>query len=285
VTRDDLARRLEVAVGRAVVGLRPIGGGCVADVREVRVDDGSRYVVKLADGGGLALEAWMLGYLATRTKLPVPTVVHAEDTMLVLEHVACDGTTIGPAAERDAADYLSALHEVTSERFGLERDTLIGGLPQPNPWTASWREFFRDRRLLFMGRRALDAGGISSTCFARLEALCGRLGDWIGEPPAASLIHGDMWAGNILVDRGRVVAFVDPAIYYADPEIELAFSTLFATFGNVFFARYQERRPLAPDFFEARRDVYNVYALLVHAALFGPSYGASVDRTLRRFVG
>ena len=85
--------------------------------------------------------------------------------------------------------------------------------------------------------------------------------------------------------RDRVAAFVDPAIYFADAEIELAFGTLFATFGEEFFRRYVEHRPLAPGFFELRRDLYNLYPLLVHAVLFGGSYGESVDRTLRRLVG
>jgi fructosamine-3-kinase len=227
----------------------------------------------------------MLRYLAAHSRLPVPAVLYSEETMLVLERVPCDAGRIGPAAQLDAADHLAALHEVTFPRFGLERDTVIGGLPQPNGWSDSWQEFFRENRLFFMGRRALDAGAISSACFGRLERLGARLEDWIAEPNRASLVHGDAWAGNVLIHRGHVAAFVDPAIYFADAEIELAFVTLFATFGEEFFRRYGERRPIAPGFFEVRRDLYNLYPLLVHAVLFGGSYGQSVDRTLRHLVG
>jgi len=285
MTRADLAQRIVVALGRQVVASRPLGGGCVADVREVELDDGSRCVAKVARAGGLDVEAWMLRYLAAHTRLPVPAVLHAEDTLLVLAHVACDAGGIGPAAQCDAADHLAALHDVRCARFGLERDTVIGGLPQPNAWSGSWCDFFRDRRLQFMGRRALDAGAISPACFARLERLCARLDEWIVEPDCASLVHGDAWAGNVLLRDGRVAAFIDPAIYYADPEVELAFVTLFSTFGDVFFRRYRAHRRIAPGFFESRRDLYNVYPLLVHAVLFGRGYGESVDRTLRRWVG
>jgi fructosamine-3-kinase len=284
MTRADLASRIAVALGRAVVGSRPLAGGCVADVREIDLDDGTSCVVKVASAGGLEVEAWMLRYLATHSRLPVPAVLHGEDTMLVLEQVACDGAGFGPSAERDAADHLAALHEVTSDRFGLERDTVIGGLPQPNAWSDSWSTFFRDHRLLFMGRRALAAGAITPACFARLERLSARLTEWIPDPERASLVHGDVWAGNVLTRAGHVAAFIDPAIYFADAEIELAFGTLFSTFGDAFFRRYQEHRRLAPGFFEVRRDVYNLYPLLVHAVLFGGGYGASVDRILRRFV-
>ena len=74
-----------------------------------------------------------------------------------------------------------------------------------------------------------------------------------------------------------------PAIYFADAEIELAFATLFNTFGDSFFARYSERRPLRPGFFEERRDLYNLYPLLVHVRLFGGGYVGAVERILDRF--
>jgi fructosamine-3-kinase len=92
-----------------------------------------------------------------------------------------------------------------------------------------------------------------------------------------------MWAGNVLCGGGRVAAFIDPAIYYADAEIELAFATLFATFGTAFFASYQRLRPLRPGFFEGRRDLYNLYPLLVHARLFGGHYVSSVEGIVQRF--
>ena len=76
---------------------------------------------------------------------------------------------------------------------------------------------------------------------------------------------------------GRVAAFIDPATHYAHPEVELAFSTLFGTFGRAFFDRYAQLRPIEPGFFERRRDVYNLYPLLVHAILFGGGYGRQVE--------
>jgi fructosamine-3-kinase len=133
-----------------------------------------------------------------------------------------------------------------------------------------------------MAREALDAGRLPARTMNRIEALAARLERWIDEPAAPSLIHGDLWTGNVLCRAGRIAGFVDPAIHYADAEIELAFSTLFGTFGEPFFASYQRRRPLRPGFFEARRDLYNLYPLLVHVRLFGGPYLGSVERTLAR---
>jgi fructosamine-3-kinase len=134
-----------------------------------------------------------------------------------------------------------------------------------------------------MAGEAHRAGCLSARAFARAEKLAGRLSEWIPGDGKPSLVHGDAWGGNVLCRRGRVAAFIDPAIYYADPEIELAFGTLFGTFGRPFFRRYGEIRALRDGFFETRRDLYNLYPLLVHVRLFGGSYVGDVERTLARF--
>jgi fructosamine-3-kinase len=224
----------------------------------------------------------MLRYLASHSELPVPEVLHAAPDLLIVSYVP-GGNRLGPQAQEHAAELLAALHDVRADRFGLELDTLIGGLHQPNPWTASWLAFFAQERLLYMAREGEQAGRLSVTFRQRVERLAGALPRWLQEPPFPSLIHGDVWTTNVLTVDGRITGFVDPAIYYADPEIELAFSTLFGTFGEPFFRRYQELRPLEPGFFEERRDLYNLYPLLVHVRLFGGSYISSVDQTLRRF--
>jgi len=262
-----------------------LSGGCVAELLCIDLDDGRSVVAKCDASGHLDVEAWMLRTLAATETVPVPAVLYSEPDLLVLEYVETDDGGLDAGVQRHAADLMAALHGVRGGYFGLERDTLIGGLVQPNPPTSSWVAFLRDHRLMAMGRRACESGTLSTTALRRLERLCERLGEWIEEPDTPRLIHGDLWGGNVLVRDGRVAALVDPAIYYADPEIELAFSTLFSTFGASFFDRYSELRPIRAGFFEARRDLYNLYPLLVHTVLFGTSYAASVDATVTRFVG
>lgn len=278
----SLAARIEAATGRRPGRMSALSGGCIAEIYRVDLDGGAPVVVKR--GTHLDVEGWMLRYLAERSGLPVPDVILAAPDLLIMSHIeTADG--LSAAGERDAADLLAALHGVAGDAFGLERDTLIGGLAQPNPPTACWVDFFRDHRLLYMARAARDEGTLPADLMGRIDILADRLGDWLEEPAAPSLIHGDMWGGNVLARDGRIAGFVDPAIYYADPEIELAFSTLFGTFGDSFFARYREHRPLAPGFFEVRRDLYNLYPLLVHVRLFGGGYVDRVARTVGRLVG
>lgn len=282
---DDprLAPRVEAATGQAPRRLTRLTGGCIAQVFKVELSDGAAIVAKLAAEGGLAEEGRMLADLAHLSALPLPAVLYAAEDLLLLDYVE-HGGGIGPDAERHAAELLAALHGIAGPAFGYERDTLIGPLRQPNPWTGSWRAFFRDQRLLAMGRRALDAGNLRAETLRRLEGLAAKLERYLDEPAAPSLLHGDIWDGNVLVRGRRIAAFLDPAIYYGHAEIELAYTTLFGTFGEAFFRRYRELRPIAHGFFEVRRDLYNLYPLLVHATLFGGHYGASVDAVVRRYA-
>ncbi len=274
--------RIAAVLGVASVELTALAGGCVGEVWRVRLADGGSMVAKLGPpGGSLAVEGWMPDYLAEHSALPVPEVLHAEDSLLLMRHIDADDA-ITPAAEAHAAELLAALHGVTAPEYGLERDTVIGGVRQPNPASPNWIPFFRDHRLLHMGREALDAGRLPAEIMGRLERLAARLDRWLEEPERPSLIHGDMWGGNVLVRGGRIAGFVDPAIYYADAEIELAFSTLFSTFGEAFFRRYGEIRTLRPGFFDVRRELYNLWPLLVHVRLFGGGYAAPIERTLEK---
>jgi fructosamine-3-kinase len=277
-----LIAAVEAATGRRPRRLTPLSGGCIAEVLKVELDGGGALVAKVAPEGGLEVEAAMLAYLAAESDLPVPAVRHAEDSLLLMDFIETSGA-LDARAERHAADLLAALHGITAPGFGFDRDTLIGPLPQANPWHDDWPDFFRDARLMPLGHLAHERGRLPAETLARLESVCARLDSVLDHGPVPSLVHGDMWGGNVLVRDGRIAAFVDPAIYYADAEVELAFSTLFGTFGAAFFERYAEHQPIAPGFFETRRDVYNLYPLLVHAALFGASYPAAVARILARF--
>lgn len=273
---------LEAALGSRIVRTTPLAGGCVADVVRIELADGRRLVVKRDDGPDprLEVEAEMLRALAGR--LPVPRVEYATPRILAMEYV--DGeSSFTPGAEEHAADLLAALHAHRAERFGWARDTLIGGLVQRNGWRRRWLMFFRENRLLAMANEAHAAGRLPDSMRARIDVLASRLDEWIQEPAHPSLLHGDVWSGNVLARGDRIVAFLDPAISYGHPEIELAFVTLFSTFGERFFRRYAEHRPIASGFFEARRDLYNLWPLLVHVRLFGSAYVSQVDRTLRKF--
>lgn len=274
----ELLDRVAEATGVPAIGAQPMAGGCVAEVVCVELADRCRVVVKHG-GKGYCTEAMMLRMLGERSDLPVPRVVHDEPDLLILEYIESDGRVTSDA-ELHAAELLAGLHGVRGESFGFACDTLIGPLDQPCQPSLSWVEFFAAHRLRHFGAIASKQGAITPSCWYALQRLADRLGAVLDEPEHPSLIHGDVWGGNVLCRDGRVAAFLDPATHYAHPEVELAFITLFSTFGRVFFDRYHELRPIRDGFFETRRHVYNLYPLLVHAILFGGGYGRQVDTTL-----
>lgn len=288
---------VEAALGDRAVSVRPLHGGCVSQVFAIGLASGATVAAKFdrERSGSLADEAAMLRYLESRSGLPVPRVLAMTDDdrtgcdLLITEFVVSGGT-LTPSGEQHAAELLAALHDIGPDAphersFGFPRPTPIGGLRQPNEWADSWVEFFAERRLRPMAREAHRAGRIPAGLMNRVDDLCSRLDRWLTEPARPSLLHGDVWSGNVLVAPGgdAVAAFVDPALYFGHAEVELAFITLFGTFGAPFFERYSALRPVAPGLFEERRHLYNLYPLLVHARLFGGGYAESLAATLARF--
>ena len=272
----DLETHVETALGSPPTSLVELSGGQIGTAYRVRLADGRRVVAKVGETP-LDLEGEMLRFLATHSDLPVPDVYHADPDLLVIEYVEGE-TSHDASVARDAADHLAALHGRQASQYGFAFDTVVGPVEQPNPWTDSWIAFYREHRL----RHLLSAREFPSGICQRIEAVCADLDDLLVEPDSPSLIHGDVWTTNVLSHDGRVAAFLDPAVYYAHPEIELAYVDWTGTFGEAFFERYRDRRGVAPGFFERRRYVYRLYPLLIHVSLFGGRYHDALDATLDR---
>jgi len=285
VTPDQISR-CGKAAGSAVARLSPLSGGCLAEVLRADLADGGSVVVKAGrESDRLDIEGRSLRALGEDGGLPVPCLYLIDPDLIVMEHLPNDGG-LDATAQRDAAGLIAALHIKPRDGYGYAEDTRIGPLHQPNPPANKWVPFYRDHRLLFMGRVAMERGGLSAAGYAALERLAGRLESLIGEPEHPSLLHGDLWTGNVLASGGRITGFIDPAIYHGDAEMDLAFSTLFGTFGEDFFDAYRDVRPFDyAGFLDTRRDLYNLYPLLVHTALFGGGYANSVARIVQRFTG
>src|SRR3990172_12666228 len=283
----ELKMRLEDVVGSPVVEASPLPVGFGLVGLTLKLADGRRLAVKARQGnhGGtssLELEAYMLGELARHSGLPVPHVHYADPGLLVMDFIAHDGGGITRSVERHAGELIANLHATRREGFGYERDTLIGPLAQPNPKSPRWVPFFRDQRLWFMARQAHEEGSLPASLLGRIERLAERIDNYLVEPAFPSLLHGDLWTGNVLVRGDRIAGFVDPAIYCGSPEIELAFATLFGTFGEAFFEAYEGQVKLEPGFHEERREIYNLYPRLVHVRLFGSGYLSGIEATLAR---
>lgn len=277
-----LQAEIEKHLGKQVSSMAPLSAANNAHIYRMAIKSGGYYVAKVAEKG-LDVEAYMLNYLKAHSQLPVPSVYYSNEHVIIMEFIE-SSHSLDDAAQVDAATHLATLHRNKAETYGLERDTSIGSLRQPNTQTKDWIDFYAQQRLIYMAQEALKESKIDKKVMKQVETLAGKLGNYIKDPNPPSLIHGDVWGGNMLATRGKIAAFVDPAIHYADPETELAFIKLLNTFGGSFFSRYHELNPIKPGFYEERAEIYSIYPLLVHARLFGVSYARKAMRILDKFA-
>lgn len=168
--------------------------------------------------------------------------------------------------------------------FGWHQDNFIGSLPQANRPTASWPEFWRDLRLEPQVRLARKHGLLGGGSGQVLDHLLDRLdvvmrGADAGGP---SLLHGDLWSGNFYAGSEGEPVLIDPAVYVGVGEVDLAMMELFGGFPRGFREGYESVRPLPPEYFAFRRDLYQLYYLLVHVNLFGASYVGPTLAAARR---
>ncbi len=273
-----------------VVASRGVGGGCIHRAELVELAVGRTLFVKSnaqAPAGMFESEAAGLEALGAVGVIRVPgntRVGEADGTrFLVMEAIE-----EGPSGARFSRRFGRALAEQhragSGEAFGFEGDNYIGATPQPNPWTGDWVEFFREQRLGFQLRLARQAGLSDRTLDTLGDRLLDRLDEWIDLPDdPACLIHGDVWSGKYVVDKAGDPVLVDPAVYYAHREAELAMTRLFGGFGAGFYQAYEEAWPLPPGSAE-RQEIYGLYHLLNHLNLFGSGYYGRCVSTLRSLV-
>ncbi|MBP1986335.1 fructosamine kinase family protein [Halolamina salifodinae] len=264
---------VESWAGTGVADATELDGGEVGSVHRVDLADGRQVVAKTADTD-LRTEAEMLRHLANHG-LTVPEVYHATADLLVMAFVEGE-PEITRAVERDLADRLAALHAETAPTFGFPVDTLSGKLDLPNPRTDDWPSFFGNHRLGYMAEQAVEEGLLSNADAGRIERLCAELPELLDHDPEPSLIHGDVWRENLVTDSEQVLAFLDPACYYADPEVELAYIAWTDTGGDAFFERY----PDLPRGVGDRRPIYRLLPMLVHLRHFGDEYLQPIQETL-----
>jgi protein-ribulosamine 3-kinase len=271
-----------------VAGAERLGGGCISPAVRLRLRDGRSFFLKWAERGTPAAmfpeEAWSLGRLAEAGFVRVPAVLGVEAGWLLLEWLEP-----GPGGRQDWAvlgGALAGLHRTPGPAFGWRADNFIGPLPQANPQHDAWPAFWREARLAPQLRRARAGGLLDARDDDRFGQLFERLDTLLaaGSAEGPSLLHGDLWSGNVhpLAEGGA--ALIDPASYYGHREVDLAMAALFGGFDRAFFDAYAAAWPLEPGA-TLRRAVYQLYYLLVHVNLFGGSYVAGTRAALDAALG
>jgi fructosamine-3-kinase len=236
-----------------------------------------------APAGFFAAEARGLAWLAAAGAVDVPAVVHMDEASITMTYV-----NAVPATRRGAERFgraLADLHDAGADHFGAPWPGFIGTLPMSNVPSDDWPSFYAEHRVLAYLRPALQAGAVSVDDAHAIEHVVDRLDDWGGPPEAPSRLHGDLWSGNVLFSHEDSAWVVDPAAHGGHRETDLAMLALFGLpYLDIVLAAYHEHRPLAPGFAD-RVGLHQLHPLLVHAVLFGGSYGRQAGAVARRYLG
>lgn len=251
----------------ALLATTPLSGGMICTAVEGRLADGRQVVVKRCPYPA-DLEAEGLQALAA-AGAPVPAVLGVSQRTLVIAHVGGtpDWAGLGRA--------IATLHRTTGQRYGWARNNQDGRLTQDNSWSDDWPTFFVERRV----RAHLTAPELPKALRRRLDRACdGPLAALLPTHPPPSLIHGDLWAGNIIAGRW----LVDPAVHYAHRELELAYLDMSGRVPPELLAGYTEQWPLDPGY-EHRRPALQLHKLLVHVRHFGAKYLQKVASVLDHY--
>jgi len=264
----DVAKHAADLLDTRVMSHTPLSGGDLSDISLVEFSDGRRVVVKT--GPSPVTEAAMLRAIRA-AGVSAPEVLAADDTVLVISLLDDRGGF--SAAETDLGHVLRKLHDTTGPHYGWDCDYAFGRVVIENTPSDDWPDFWAQHRILNA------VSDVPSSVAVKLETLVLRLADILPGHPPASLLHGDLWGGNVLCTGTKVSGLIDPACYYGDGEVDLAMLHLFGRTGPEFSAAYG---PLAPGW-EERRAIYTLWPALVHLRLFGSGYRGLVEGLLARF--
>ena len=259
----------------------PVSGGCINDCYKLETQK-SNYFVKLNDTINLFEEENKgLDLLRASKTFFIPKVykfgVFESSNFLLMEWIQ----------EKNKADNfwnvfaknLSELHSTTNDKFGLDHDNYIGSLKQSNTYYYDGIEFFINTRLVPQLEKLNSLN--NSSFFKKFDILFNLL-DEIIPVYQPSLLHGDLWSGNFLIDHNGHACIIDPAVYYGNREADIAMTKLFGGFSEEFYSNYNDYLPMLNGWQE-RMPIWNLYPLLVHANLFGSSYLNQINSILNKY--
>ena len=276
---------IEKAIGNKIIASNAIGGGSIANAEVITTVDDKKYFIKSYKNKKSILqnEANGLMELEKTNVIRIPKVVAIASDYLILEYIKTGkkGNNFFELFGRQFAE----MHKTKSSRFGFYENNYIGATPQINLHRIeNWIEFFWEHRLLFQFKLAEQNGYVNSEfniSFKKLEKEFPKILDGTEEEP--TLLHGDLWSGNFMVDENGNPVLIDPAVYYGNREADIAMTKLFGGFDTHFYSAYNEAYPFQNDW-EYRIDLYKLYHVLNHLNLFGSGYYSQAISIIRKYV-
>lgn len=259
----------------------PVSGGDINEAYRVTTPTGPYFVLVQPHQTEAFYTHEIEGLQLLSQAALVPQVI-ASGTLADNAYLILSWLTTGTGSQRDLGHLVAHVHQIHATQFGFDHD-VVGKLPKHNTWQANWGDFYVHQRLEPLAKRAEQHGLWSANRQAHFDRLCQLILTFYRTHSAtASLLHGDLWAGNYLFTADGKPALIDPDVLYGDREFDLAMTTIFGGFDADFYAGYQDVYPLTPGT-KDRLPWYQLYYLMAHLNLFGESYGGAVDRILAAY--
>ena len=277
----------ELLGSRGGLRFQAVAGGCINTTGIITDAHGNRHFLKVHDANRLPnfeAEAAGLEAIANTEKIRVPNPIHSgtilEKALLVMEALDLQSPKDRDHSERQLGENLAALHRTTAECYGWDRNNVIGDTPQQNTYESDWLTFFREHRLRYQIELAATRGLVLPKAAQLLDQLHHFFQSY---QPAPSLLHGDLWNGNVAYDENGTPVLYDPAVYYGDRETDIAFTEMFGGLGTAFYQGYHEAYPLDSGY-TTRRPLYNLYHVINHYNLFGGHYGSQAKEIVSQLL-
>lgn len=278
-------RIIEERLSEAVLSISKLYGGDINEVYRFTSSTG-KYVIKCNQSLNfpemLAKEAQGLNLLK-KNGLKVPNVIvqfqQGHQQYLILELIEEGERT--KSFWVNFGTELAALHNNKHQRFGLDYNNYIGSLEQQNDRSNSWEYFFITKRIKPLVRMAFDKKLIGKKHLGSFERFYKSYSELIPDEQP-SLLHGDLWSGNLLCNINQKAIFIDPAIYFGHREMDISMTKMFGGFDPSYLDTYIENLPMEQGW-ENRIPIHNLYPKMVHLVLFGKSYLGGIENVIERY--
>jgi protein-ribulosamine 3-kinase len=277
ILNSKIKTNIEKELNSKIIDSQSLSGGCISNAYKIKTEAGENYFLKYngsVNGDMFIKEAHGLQELKKAGVIKIPDVICYAEEYILLELIV--GGNKQKNFSEDFGRKFALLHKYTSEYYGLYENNYIGSnqqlnIPKENE-KLDWTKFYFDKRILFQLHLAEETGNSTSELRKAISVLENKIDEIVvddGEKP--SLLHGDLWGGNYLINEKGFACLIDPAVYYGNREADLAMTKLFGGFDSRFYEVYNETFPL-PDGYEYRENIYKLYHVLNHLNLFGGGY-------------